>query len=467
MLRSITVGAVVLLVVFSSGLAFGEGAGANWPSFRGPQAGGIAGGNPPLRWDVEKAVNLRWKTEIPGLGHSSPVVWGDRLYVTTSISGKPDPTLKVGLYGDIDPVEDETAHQWRILCLDKKTGKILWSRLAHEGVPKVKRHTKATHANPTPATDGTHVVAFFGSEGLHAYDMEGNLLWSKDLGVLDAGFFRVPTAQWGFGSSPVIHKGRVIVQADIQEGSFIAAFDVASGEEIWKTSRREVPTWSTPTIHEHAGKTQVLVNGYRHMGAYDFETGKEIWSMSGGGDIPVPTPVVAGDTVFITNAHGKLSPVYAISLDARGRLDPEEDVGAGKPISWWVPRDGAYMQTPLVHGKLLYVCRDNGALSAYDISTGRRIYQERLGDGSTGFTASPVAAADRIYFTSEMGDVLVVGAGPEFRLLAENSLGEIAMATPAISEDTIYFRTRGHVVAIAEGSPAGAAAAERDPDASR
>jgi outer membrane protein assembly factor BamB len=310
------------------------------------------------------------------------------------------------------------------------------------------------------------VVAFFGSEGLHTYDMEGNLLWTKDLGVLDSGFFRVPTAQWGFGSSPVIHQGRVIVQVDIQESSFIAAFDVANGKEIWKTPRREVPTWSTPTIHEHAGKTQVIVNGYRHIGAYEFETGKEIWSMAGGGDIPVPTPVVAGDKVFITNAHGLLSPVYAISLEARGRLDPEEDVGADKPISWWAPRGGAYMQTPLAHGKGLYVCRDNGALSAYDISSGRRIYQERLGSGSTGFTASPVAAGDRIYFTSEMGDVVVVGAGAEFRLLAENSLGEVTMATPAISEDTIYFRTREHVVAIAEDSRAGAAAPERDSDGS-
>jgi outer membrane protein assembly factor BamB len=311
------------------------------------------------------------------------------------------------------------------------------------------------------------VVAFFGSEGLYTYDMDGNLLWAKDLGVLDAGFYRVPTAQWGFGSSPVIHGGRVIVQVDTLAKSFIAAYDVTNGKEIWQTSRQEVPTWSTPTVHEHAGKTQVIVNGYRHIGAYDFETGKAIWSMAGGGDIPVPTPVVAGDRVFITNAHGVLSPVYAISLAAQGRLDAENDVGEGQAIPWWVPRGGAYMQTPLVLDRLLYVCRDNGVLSTYDTASGRRVYQERLGDGSTGFTASPVAAGDRIYFTNEMGDVLVVGAGPEFRLLAENSLGEVAMATPAISEDTLYFRTRGHVVAIAEGSRAGAGGAEGDPDGSR
>jgi outer membrane protein assembly factor BamB len=459
MLRTTGLGALVLLCTLVGPVPAAEGeTTVNWPSYRGPHASGIALGAPPIRWDLESSLNVRWKTEIPGLGHSSPVIWGDRLFVTTAISGKTDPMLKVGLYGDIESVDDDTVHRWRIYCLDKSTGKILWTRLAHEGVPKVKRHPKASHANPTPATDGKHVVAFFGSEGLYAYDMDGNLLWVKDLGVLDSAFFRVPTAQWGFGSSPVIHRDRVIVQCDVLEDSFLAAFDVKTGKEIWRKSRREVPTWSTPTIHEHGGRTQILVNGYRHIGAYDFENGKEIWVMAGGGDIPVPTPVVAGDRVFITNAHGILAPIYAISLDAQGVLNAEEDVGPGEPIAWWQPRGGAYMQTPLVHDDLLYVCRDNGALSIYDIGSGRRRYQKRIGNGSSGFTASAVAAADRIYYTSEMGDVFVIRAGPEYQLLARNALDEITMATPAISEDTLYFRTRGHVVAI--GEPAGTGTGE-------
>ncbi|MFQ5790905.1 MAG: PQQ-binding-like beta-propeller repeat protein, partial [Acidobacteriota bacterium] len=201
---------------------------SNWPSFRGEQARGVAEGySLPVRWDVETSKNVLWKTPVPGLGHSSPVVWGDRLFVTTAVSRDAAPTLRVGLYGDIRPVPEKVVHSWRVYCLDKTTGAVLWVRTAHEGVPKIPRHPKSTHANPTPATDGRHLVAFFGSEGLYVYDMDGNLSWKKDLGVLRSGFFLAPDALWGFASSPVIHDGKVIVQSDVLGESFLAAFDVA------------------------------------------------------------------------------------------------------------------------------------------------------------------------------------------------------------------------------------------------
>lgn len=422
---------------------------ANWPSFRGPRARGIAEGHAtPVEWSVESSKNILWKTPIPGLAHSSPIIWGDRLFVTTAVSAESDPSLKVGLYGNIESVTEDVVHQWKVYGLDKNTGEILWGRTAHEGIPEVKRHQKSTHANPTPATDGEHVVAFFGSEGLYCYDLEGDLLWKKDLGVLRSGFFQVPAAEWGFASSPVIHDGMVIVQSDVLEDSFLAAFDIRDGREIWRTEREDVPTWSTPTVYGEGGDAQIIVNGWKHVGSYGAATGKRRWWMEGGGDIPVPTPVVSYPLVFVTNAHGPAAPIYAIRLNAKGDISLPEGASRNEHVAWSVDRGGAYMQTPLVYGDYLYNCRDNGVLSCYRAVTGERLYQERLGGGTSGFSASPVAADGKIYFTSEVGDVYVVAAGPEFELLAVNSLDEIAMATPALSEGVLYFRTRHHVVAV-------------------
>lgn len=423
--------------------------GIDWPGFRGIAARGVDdAGSLPLQWNVPESRMVKWRVPVAGLGHSSPVVWGDMVCTTTAVSGTPDPQLKVGLYGDITSVVDTTEHKWIVMCFDKHTGKPRWERVARAAVPAVKRHPKSTHASSTLATDGRHIVAFFGAEGLYAYDVTGELLWKKDFGLLDSGFFMAPDAQWGFASSPVIHNGRVIVQADVQKGSFVAAFDVRTGKELWRTSREDVPTWSTPAVVSMNGRDQVIVNGWRHIGGYDLETGKAVWRMTGGGDIPVPTPIVAHGLVFITNAHGKLAPIYAVKPSATGDITLKEGETSNAHIAWSYLRDGGYMQTPLVYGDLLYVCRDNGVLSVFDAKTGVRHYQARLGDGRTGFSASAVAAGGRIYFTGEDGDVFVVKAGTTFEVLATNPLGEVAMATPAISEGALLFRTRNHLLAV-------------------
>ena len=427
--------------------AYPRAANTNWPQFRGPNASGVAeSSSPPSRWNVEAKQNLRWKTAIPGLGHSSPVIWDDRIYVTSAISGKDNPELKVGLYGNIAPVEDDTKHKFMVYCVDKGSGKILWERAAYTGVPKVKRHTKATHANSTMATDGKHVVAFFGSEGLYCYDPNGKLLWKKDFGLLDSGYFMVPSAQWGFASSPVIHDGKVIIQCDVQKDSFIAALDVKSGDEIWRNPRTDVPTWSTPAI---VGK-QIVVNGFKHIAGYDLKSGMELWRMTGGGDIPVPTPVAGHGLIYITNAHGRLAPIYAIKESAKGDITLGDGAVSNAHIPWAHLREGGYMQTPVLYGDYLYVCRDHGVLSCYNAKTGERVYNERLGTGRTGFTASGVAADGRLYYSSEEGEIFVVKAGPKFEVLAQNPMGEVCMATPAISGDSLYFRTQGHLVAISE-----------------
>ena len=425
--------------------------GSDWPSFRGIRASGVAEGFPTLTtWDIPKKQGLRWRTALDGLGTSSPIVWGDRVCITTAVSGKLDSNLKIGLYGDITSVEDNTSHTWKIVCLNKKTGRVVVDTTIQTGVPKVKRHTKSTHANSTLATDGNNLVAMFGSEGLYTLDMNGKVVWKKDLGVLDSGYYQVPQAQWEFGSSPIIHEGVVVIQADVQKDSFLAAFDIKDGRELWRTPRQDVPTWSTPTIHKVGNQTQILVNGWRHTGAYDFKTGREIWKINGGGDIPVPTPVAGLGFVYMTSAHGQLSPVYAIRETATGDISLAANETSNAHIAWSVPRGGAYMATPLLYRDLLYVVGWNGVLLAFDPRTGERLYQERVGGGTTAFTASPVAADGKIYITSEEGDVFVLKAGRTFQLLATNPLGEIGMASPAISEGVIYFRTGKSIMAIGQ-----------------
>ena len=428
--------------------------GVDWPQFRGIAARGVAEGSPTAtRWSLADGSNVAWKAALPGLGLSSPVVWGDLVCLTTSISGQKDAAIRPGLYGDIQPVDDASEHEWRVMCLDKRTGKTTWERTAHKGVPAVKRHTKATHANSTLATDGKRLVAFFGSEGLYAYDMKGTLLWKKDLGVLDAGYFSVPDAQWETGSSPVLHDGVVVIQADVQKGSFLAAFDAQTGKEKWRTPRADVPTWGTPAVHEVGGRKQVIVNGWKHIGAYDFGSGREIWRMTGGGDIPVPTPVVHDGLVYITNAHGKMAPVYAIRDTARGDITLPEGATSSAHVAWSHTRDGGYMCTPLVYQGLVYIVKYNGVLSVYDARTGERKYQERLAGGTSAFTASPVAANGKVYLANEDGQVLVLKAGPTFEVLATNDMGAAVLATPAITEGRLLIRTASHLVAIAEGRP--------------
>jgi outer membrane protein assembly factor BamB len=423
--------------------------GVDWPQFRGIRAAGIDDSHPaPVAWDVARQRGVRWKTAVPGLGHSSPVVWGDTLYVATSISGRKDAGIKVGAYGDIDPVKDDTPHQWRIYALDKATGTVKWQQTVVSGVPKIKRHMKSTHANSTLATDGERVIAFFGSEGLHAFDMKGKQLWKKDLGVLDAGYYVAPEAQWETGSSPVIHDGVVVVQADVQKGSFLAAFDASDGRELWRKSREDVPTWSTPTVHEVHGRTELLVNGMRHAGAYDFKTGDVIWKLAGGGDIPVPTPIVSDGLVYLTTAHGLMAPVYAISETATGDISLKDGADKNGSVVWSYARGGGYLATPLAYRGVLYVVTYNGVLTAYDARTGKKHYTERLGGGTTAFTASPVAADGKVYFASEDGQVFVLKAGAAYELLATNELGESTLATPALSEGLMFWRTQGHVIAI-------------------
>lgn len=422
--------------------------GQNWPQYRGPQASGVDATVPlPTTWNLASGENVRWQTPIPGLAHAAPIVWGDRVYVATAVqAGKSE--LKVGLYGDIASVQEKEPNQWRLLALDRQTGRVVWNSLAHEAVPKVARHTKATHCNSTPATDGRRIVAIFGSEGLFCFDTDGRLLWKKDLGPMDSGYFVSPAAQWGFASSPIIHEGKVIVLCDVQRDSYLAVFDLTDGREIWRQARKDVPTWSTPTVVMDAGRTQIAVNGWHHTGGYDFATGRELWKLDGGGDIPVPTPVANGDLIYFTSAHGRMRPMRAIRASASGDITPGESGQVSPAIAWNHDRRGNYMQTPIVVGGRVYGCADVGLLTCFDALTGEVRYSERLSKTSEGYTASPVSDGRHLYFTSELGNVFVVPATGTFAVVAKNELGETCLSTPAISAGMMFFRTREKLVAI-------------------
>jgi outer membrane protein assembly factor BamB len=420
----------------------------NWPQFRGPRASGLAEEPAPATWNVARGENIRWQTPIPGLGHASPIVWQDRLYVATAARPGAKPQLKVGIYGDGDSYTEKEPHQWRLLCVDRTSGQVLWDKVGHESVPRQERHTKSSHCNSTPATDGQRIVAIFGSEGLFCFDMEGRQLWHSDLGKMDAGPWNAPELQWGFASSPVLHDGMVIVQCDVLSEQYVAAFDATDGRERWRTRRQEAANWCTPTIATSANPPQILVNGWKQIGGYDLRDGHLLWQLSGGGDIPVPAPVTAHDLVFLTSAHGKYRPLRAVRLDARGDITPPSLEVTNAAVVWCHPRLGSYMQTPIVVGANLWSCDWYGILSCLDARTGKLHYSERLGRGGQGFTASPVAAGDRLYVTSELGDVFVVPATPTFSVLATNQLDGLCLATPAVSGGVLFFRTTERLVAV-------------------
>lgn len=418
-----------------------------WPSFRGPWAKGfIENVKTPSTWNAETGEHIKWKTPIPGLGHSSPVIWDNFLFVTTAVNVAQSESLKVGLYGDISEADDNAVHEFKIYCLDKNTGKILWERIAHQGVPKSKRHTKASQANCTAATDGHYVVVHFGSEGLYCYDFKGNLVWKKDMGLLSPGFYAAPGISWGYSSSPIIYKNRVIVLCDIPKTPYLTALDLATGNEIWKTSRGdEVETYGTPAIYTKGGKAQIIVNGYKHAGGYDFQTGEEIWKLGNGGDIPTPTPVIANDLIYLNSAHGKFSPILAVRPNASGDITLKDESSTNEYIAWSVKRGGAYMQTPLIYKGYLYNLQVNGQITCFDALTGEVKYRDSLKEA---FSASGIAADDKIYFSSEDGNIYVLQAGPTFKVIAKNSLKDVCMATPAVSENTLFFRTQHFVVAV-------------------
>lgn len=444
--------ALCAVVVLGVG-TLGQTSAPAWPGFRGPSASGVADGQAlPATWSAATGENIAWKIEVPGLAHSSPIVWGDRLYVTSAISSRADATFKPGLYGEGTASEDRTPHKWVVMAIDRQSGKAAWQTTAFEGAPREKRHIKSTYASATPATDGRTIVAFFGSQGLYAFDTSGKLKWKKDLGILNVGAYDLPEYEWGTASSPTIYKNLVIVQCDQQSGSFLLAADLETGKTVWKTEREELPSWGTPNVYvpESGGSPELVTNASNYVRGYDPATGKELWRLGGSSKITAPTPVFGKGLMIVASGRAPERPIFAIRPGGRGDITPKRDETTSASLAWSKRGRGSYMPTPLIYGDILYVLSNAGLFDAYDLVTGAEIYRQRVPHKGSGFSASPVASDGRIYLSSEDGDIFVVRSGKSFELLQVNPMGEPLMATPALAGGRMYVRGLKHLFAVAK-----------------
>ena len=381
-------------------------------------------------------------------------MWGDRIFVTSAVSSNPNASFRPGLYGDGDASDDRSRQRFMVYAIDRRTGKIAWERVAREGEPVGKRHIKSTYASATPVTDGRIVVASFGSQGVYAYDVKGTLLWKVDLGHLDLGAYDIPTFEWGPASSPIIWNGLVILQCDTQTDSFLLALKADTGATAWKTAREELPSWGTPTVAITPSGPQLVTNAANFIRGYDPATGKELWRLGGSSKITAPTPIFADGVFVVASGRRPERPIFVIRPDARGDLTLPTGTTSSGSIAWSRTGRGPYMPTPLTYQGLLYVLGNDGVFDAYDLKTGDEVYRQRLTTVGNGFSASPVAADGKIFLSNEDGDIVVVSAGREFKQIAVNPMGDLLMATPALSGGVMYVRTAHSLFAIGQKPPA-------------
>ena len=418
-----------------------KGTAQNWPMFRGPQASGVADTQGAIvEWDVKSGKNFRWRTAIPGVANASPVIWGNRIYLATADSSAGVNTFQAGNAG-INSLNDLSEHTWKLYALDAASGAIVWEKEVHKGVPRTKRHPKASQASSTPVTNGRHVAVLFGTAGiLSTYDVNGTQLWKKDLGIIDNGYVADPAQQWGHSASPIFYENSVIIQADQQKGSYIAAYNITDGKELWKSIRDdEISTWGTPLVVKGKAGDELITNGTKIRG-YDPKTGKIRWTLGPNSQVVIPTPVAGNDVVYVSGGYQPVRPIYAIRPGGSGDISLPAGSTSNDSIVWSVDRDGPYIPTPLLYRGILYSLNNNGVLNAFDALTGERLYRGRVGPGGA-FSASPIAADGRIYFANEDGQVYVVRAGKEYVQIAVNEMGEPVTATPAISDGLMVVRT--------------------------
>ena len=407
-----------------------------WPAWRGPSRTGSApGGNPPVEWSETK--NVRWKKAVPGLGLSSPIVWGERLFLTTAVSTgeKVEGVPPAGRRGGIPP---DQVLSYEVHALDRADGSAIWKRSVLTEAPHEGHHPDGTWASGSPVTDGEVLIAFFGSRGLFAFDLDGKELWRRDFGDMRT------RLGFGEGSSPALHGARVFVIWDHEDDSFVVALDKNSGEEVWRRDRDEMTAWTTPLVVEHGGRTQVITSATNRVRAYDADTGESIWQATGMTLNAIPSPVYSDGVVYLTSGF-RGSKLLAVRLDGAAG-----DISGTENVVWSVDRDTPYVPSPLLHDGVIYFLKSNrGILSAFDAKTGEALYaNQRLGTVRNVY-ASPVAVADRVYFTSRDGEFLVAKAGPTFEVLAENELNDRFDASPAIVGDEMYLRGRSNLYCIA------------------
>jgi outer membrane protein assembly factor BamB len=423
-------------------------AGSTWPEFRGGAAAGVVEAKGlPETWSTTK--NVVWKTDIPGRGWSSPIVWEDKIFVTSVVrEGEEEPATK-GLYLGGNRLKPSTdAHRWMIYCIDWNTGKVLWERQAHKGVPESPHHIKNTYASETPVTDGERVYTYFGNLGLFCYDMSGKELWNQKWGSFPMAF------GWGTAASPVLHRDRIYIANDNDKQSFLAALDKATGKQIWRVERDEKSNWATPFIWENDKRTEIVTCGNKKVRSYDLD-GNLLWELGGMSPIVIPTPLARNGLLYISSGYvlNAVRPIFAIRPGASGDISLKEGENSNGSVAWHQKQAGPYNPSPIAYGVYLYVLYDRGFFGCYDARTGKEIYKERMGPGATAFTSSPWAYDGKIFCLSEDGDTFVIKAGTKYTVLGKNSLEEMCMATPAIARRSLIIRTISKLYRIEAAAP--------------
>ncbi len=434
--------ALSILLILTCVWCFAAGK-ADWPYWRGPAADGMAVGDAPLHWSDTQ--NVKWKTDIPGRGSSSPVIWGDRIFVTTAVKtgaaggaeqAKPAPGGRPGL----STPGPQSEHKFEVLCLDRKTGKVLWQRTAITATPHEGHHPQyGSFASNSPVTDGKNVYAFFGSRGMYCYDMQGKLVWKKDLGVQ----MRMRMA-FGEGMAPVISGDKLILVFDHEGESFMVVLNKNNGKELWRAKRDEPSNWAAPLVVDYGGRKQVVISSVRKVRSYDLETGKPIWECAGLGSNTIPQPVRQDDLIFAMSGHQNPK-LMAI------RLGREGDLTGTDAIVWSQTRGNSYTPSPVIYDNKLYVLTDSGMVSCYNARTGEPYYHQTRLPKSYNFKSSLVGANGKLYMASEQEDIVVLKMGEKFEVLATNTMtDEMFIATPAIYDGEIFLRGRSRLYCISD-----------------
>jgi outer membrane protein assembly factor BamB len=433
-LASLVVCLVVAVVVVNQSSVGVAAKGANWAQWRGPEGSGVSSETGvPVEWSATK--NVLWKTQIPGRGHSSPIIWGKRVFLTTAIEGAVVPGAKAvkhvienEVFLHPDSVGAEHEHTFKVLCLDRDTGKILWERTAFVGTPYDNRHRRSSYASPTPTTDGKLVYAYFGAEGLYAYDFNGRLAWKQSLGKLG-------TLGMGVGTSPLLYENLLIIQADTEAGenSAIVALDKRTGKQVWRAPRKVQASWATPIIVRTQKRNELIAVGNESVISYDPATGRELWHAKGVDSNAIPSPLSDGENVYVYAGFPR-------KITMAMRLGGEGELKDGQGIVWSYDKGTAYVPSGILYQGLLYLMNDKGILTCLDAKTGAIKYEGGRVPVPSTFMASPVAFDDKILLTSEDGDTFVVKAGAKHEVIATNSLGEPVHSSPAIADEKIFIR---------------------------
>lgn len=439
---------VVLIALFATSL-FTVSASDHWPQFRGPQSTGVADAKDeaslPDKWSTTE--NVVWKTDVPGMGWSSPIVWGGKIFLTSVVSTGPQEAVKKGLYFGGERPAPKDDHRWMVYCIDFKTGKTLWEREVFKSVPGFSRHLKNSYASETPVTDGERVYAMFGNVGVFCFDLNGKLLWQQKIEPKATRF------GWGTAASPVVYKDRLFVLNDNDESSYLTALDKVTGKELWRVDRGKGTNWATPYVWESGARTELIVPATKRVISYDPNTGKELWWFGGMSSIAIPVPFTKFGLLYVASGYvgDQVRPVFAIKPGASGDISLKEGETSNQFIAWYQRQAGPYNPSPIIYGDLYYTLLDRGFFTAHDAKTGKEIYGRQRIDAEVpvgAFTSSPWAYNGKIFCLNEDGDTYVIQAGTEFKVVGKNSLDELCMASPAIVRDSLVIRTASKLYRI-------------------